>query len=65
MVQTCAMASSIAAVFSPSSPSGFMAIIAEIPWGTVLAGSTMTFLFGTRSTHCCAAMMMFLLLGRT
>ena len=36
-----------------------------MPWGIVLVGSTTTCLPSTRRTHCSAAMMMFLLLGRT
>ena len=47
-----------------SASSGSTAIMAEIPWGTVLVGTTMTS-FSVRPTHCWAAMMMFLLLGST
>jgi len=43
--------------------SGSTAIMAEMPWGTVAVGTTMT-CFSVRPTHCWAAMMMFLLLGR-
>ena len=38
--------------------------MAEMPWGTVAVGTTMTS-FSDRPTHCWAAMMIFLLLGRT
>ena len=52
-------------VLSSSSASGSITIRAEMPWGTVLVGSTTTCLPSARRTHCSAAMMMFLLLGRT
>ena len=37
--------------------------MAVMPWGTVAVGIT-TISFSVRPTHCWAAMMMFLLLGR-
>ena len=47
-----------------SGSSGSTFIMAEMPWGTVAVGTTTTS-FSDRPTHCWAAMMMFLLLGRT
>ena len=50
--------------FWASGSSGSTDIMAEMPWGTVAVGTTMTS-FSDRPTHCWAAMTMFLLLGRT
>ena len=51
-------------VFSSGPRSGIKLTNAVIPWGTVLEGMTIMFLSSVKSLACCAAMIMFLLLGR-
>ena len=64
LVRTFWKASVMAAVLTSSSASGSATSMAATPWGTVLVGRMTTFLSSHRGTHCWAAMMMFLLLGR-
>ena len=55
----------MASVLSSWMASGSKESMAETPWGMVLVGRTTTVLPWARGMHCSAAMMMFLLLGRT
>ena len=64
MVLTPPMAPFMASAASAGEAAGSRASMAEMPWGTVVLGTTITSR-SVRPTHCWAAMMIFLLLGST